>query len=104
MTNTGNTTLFNVAVTDPNVAPIDCSPESNPIADLAPGETVVCTGSYAISQTDIDTGSFVNNAEACGTSPAAVEVCDPGDHEEPIPHTPFIDRDHERTDELQAHN
>ena len=51
----------------------------------------VCTGSYALTQADIDAGLKVNNAEACGTAPDTTEVCDPGDHTEPIPQTPVID-------------
>ena len=58
--NTGFVTITNVSVTDPKVSPIACTPEANPIASIAPGATVNCTGSYLITQTDINAGQ-VNN-------------------------------------------
>jgi uncharacterized repeat protein (TIGR01451 family) len=65
VTNDGNTvTLTNVSVTDPKVSPIDCSPESNPIADLAPGESVQCSGDYTLTQDDVDAGRVENTASA----------------------------------------
>lgn len=35
-----------------------------PAATLAPGDAVVCTGSYFVTQDDLDTGSFTNAATA----------------------------------------
>ncbi len=58
--NTGFVTLTNVMVTDPKVSPIDCTPENNPIASIAPGVTIPCTGSYVITQSDIDAGQVTN--------------------------------------------
>ena len=65
---------------------------SNPIADLAPGETVSCTGSYSITQSDIDAGSVLNTATATGDCPDATADCasDEDSHEEPIPASPAI--------------
>lgn len=57
--NTGLVTLTNLAVTDAKVAPISC-PGGNPIPTIAPGVTVDCTGSYAITQADIDAGQVQN--------------------------------------------
>jgi uncharacterized repeat protein (TIGR01451 family) len=61
VTNTGTVTLTNVVVSDP-VAVVTGSP----IAELAPGQTVVLTASYTVSQADIDAGFFTNVATATG--------------------------------------
>lgn len=59
--NTGLVTLTDVLVTDPKVDPITC-PGGNPIPSIAPGDTVNCSGSYVITQPDIDSGEVVNIA------------------------------------------
>jgi len=61
--NTGNVTLTNISVTDPLVTPITC-PSGNPIPSLLPGTSETCTGSYTITQTDVDNGARVNTATA----------------------------------------
>ncbi|MEE8525564.1 MAG: hypothetical protein V3T72_16635, partial [Thermoanaerobaculia bacterium] len=82
--NTGTVTLTNVSVTDPIVSPIGC-PSGNPIPSLAPGESETCTGSYAITQDDIDAGVRDNTATATGQDPNGDPVSDDDDHSEPIP-------------------
>ncbi len=70
-TNTGNVTLHNVTVTDsPALSGYSCTPAS-PVASLAPGGTVVCTGTHAITQADLDAGSFTDTgtADSDETSP-----------------------------------
>ncbi len=62
-TNDGNVTLSDVTVLDDKI-----SPDSKTCAALAPGATCVLTGSYTVSQTDIDSGSISNTASA--TSPS----------------------------------
>jgi uncharacterized repeat protein (TIGR01451 family) len=71
VTNSGNTTLSNVDVSDPlpDLAAIDCGTEANPIADLAPGETVICTTTLTTTQAHVDAGQIVNTATATGSSP-----------------------------------
>ena len=76
----GNTTLTIVSVTDPDVSPVTC-PSGNPIPSLAPGVSETCTGSYAISQADIDTGQKVNTATANSDQTDPVD----SSHTEPIP-------------------
>ena len=62
-TNTGNVTLTSaIAVTDNKVATVSCP--ALPPAGLAPSASLVCTGSYTITQADIDNGSVVNTAFA----------------------------------------
>jgi uncharacterized repeat protein (TIGR01451 family) len=64
VTNTGNTTLTNVVLADPLVGITLNAPA---IPSLAPGETVgTWTGSYAITQADIDNGFVDNQATATG--------------------------------------
>jgi uncharacterized repeat protein (TIGR01451 family) len=63
VTNTGNTTLTNILVTDPMVG---LSPlTGSPISSLAVGaSSSVIIGTYTITQSDIDTGSVTNSATA----------------------------------------
>ncbi len=61
-TNTGPTTLSNVAVTDPmaDLSPITCTPSAP--ATLAPGAGQSCTATYTVTQADVDAGAIVNTA------------------------------------------
>ena len=63
VSNTGNITLTNISVTDPLVVSITC-PSGNPIPSLLPGPPETCTGSYTITQTDVDNGARDNTATA----------------------------------------
>ncbi|MDB4175592.1 hypothetical protein N9766_04460, partial [Flavobacteriaceae bacterium] len=73
VTNTGSVTLTNVIVEDPLV-----TINGAPIASLAPGVTDSTTfiASYVITQQDIDTGLFSNQATATGTAPDTTIVTD----------------------------
>jgi uncharacterized repeat protein (TIGR01451 family) len=89
ITNSGNVTLSGVAVTDPLVAPILC-PSGNPIPAMAPGAMETCTGSYAITQADIDAGAVNNIADADAQCAAAnCPVNDDDTHMENIPAGPL---------------
>src|SRR5690606_9040898 len=59
VTNEGNVTLTGITVTDPKVSPISC-----PFDTLAVGANMTCTGTYAVTQADIDLGSVYNLATA----------------------------------------
>ncbi|WP_340114992.1 DUF7507 domain-containing protein [Maribellus mangrovi] len=63
--NTGNVTLTNVQVNDP-LAGISAS-----YLSISPGYVDVLTGSYTITQTDIDTGYVMNAAEVVGEGAGA---------------------------------
>ncbi len=67
--NTGNTTLTNVAITDTFFDPdLSCT-----IAALDPGITnSTCTGSYTVTQADVDTGRITNTASATALAPSGV--------------------------------
>ncbi|GAB1639922.1 lectin-like domain-containing protein [Krasilnikovia sp. MM14-A1259] len=64
VTNTGNVTLTDVAVTDPIVAPVTCPP-----APVAPGRSIVCTATYAATSGDVTSREIVNIATATADSP-----------------------------------
>ena len=78
VTNTGNVTLTNVSVTDVNPAVII---SGSPISSLAPGSTdnSTITGTYTLTQADIDAGTFTNTATVTGTPPSGDAVTDSDD-------------------------
>ncbi len=60
VTNTGNVTITDLAVTDDNVdAPPVCA-----VTTLAPTETTTCTAVHTVTQADLDAGTVTNNATA----------------------------------------
>ncbi len=64
-------TLTNVAITDPKAAPI--TPGA---VTLTPGQAQTFTGSYPITQADINAGSVSNDATVTGTPPSGPAVTD----------------------------
>ncbi|WP_415831036.1 gliding motility-associated C-terminal domain-containing protein, partial [Flavobacterium weaverense] len=74
VTNTGNTSLTNVVVTDPMVG---LTITGNPIATLAVGaSSSAIKGTYTITQSDIDAGKVVNTALATAKDPKGNDVTD----------------------------
>ncbi|WP_158531204.1 DUF7507 domain-containing protein, partial [Algoriphagus chordae] len=69
--NTGNVTISNVILTDPNLTsgPTLQSGDTNSNNKLEPSETWTYTATYDIQQSDIDSGTFTNSATASGTPP-----------------------------------
>lgn len=67
--NTGNQTLSNMTVSDPLLPGLSCT-----VASLAPGDNLVCSEPYVVTQPDIDRGSIVNTASATGTTPSGAGV------------------------------
>ncbi len=55
VTNTGNVTLTGVTATDTLI-----TPSSESCASVAPGDTCVLTGTYVVTQSDVDTGQIAN--------------------------------------------
>ncbi|WP_217181075.1 DUF11 domain-containing protein [Streptomyces sp. AC495_CC817] len=76
VTNTGNTTVRNIAVQEEEfsgrgAAPVvDCPVE---IA-LVPGQTVECAASYTVVAADLDGKALSNTASASGIAPGGVDV------------------------------
>jgi hypothetical protein len=62
LTNSGNVTLSSPAITDTKVTNVTCS------GSIAPGASITCTGTYNVTQADIDAGSFTSQATASATS------------------------------------
>lgn len=81
--NTGNVTLTNIDVSDDSVSPVDC-PGGNPIATLAPGGAITCTGSYAVTVADLVAGQKTNTATAEGSDPDMGAVNDSDEHTEDL--------------------
>lgn len=65
VTNTGNTSIDALTVTDNRIPVVIC-----PVTTLAVGASTTCTGDYTITQADIDAGSVTNFMAANGTPPA----------------------------------
>ncbi|WP_159012329.1 DUF7507 domain-containing protein [Streptomyces sp. NRRL F-5123] len=63
VTNSGNTEVSGVTVTDDKVSGITC-----PQTTLAVGGTTTCTGTYTVTDADAAAGSLTNNATAHGQS------------------------------------
>ncbi len=88
VTNTGNMTLSNVTLSDfvggVTIGPLTDT-AGNGIDVLEPGDVETATGSYAITQFDIDAGSKFNQALVTGITQTEQQVEATDDHTEPIP-------------------
>ncbi|KRG71971.1 DUF7507 domain-containing protein [Pseudoxanthomonas dokdonensis] len=63
VTNSGNITItVPITVSDDRIAAVSCP--ALPAGGLAPNASITCTGSYTVTQADIDAGSVVNIATA----------------------------------------
>src|SRR4029079_4492369 len=63
--NTGNVTLTGVTISDPKLRTLTFT-QTQPTT-LAPGPQLVCTGSYTLTQDDINSGKVDNTATVNGT-------------------------------------
>jgi uncharacterized repeat protein (TIGR01451 family) len=73
VTNTGNVTLSNIRVTDTQAAPAG-PPTSGPTCPqpaLAPGTSETCTGTYTVTQADVNNGKVNDTAVASGLPPGS---------------------------------
>ncbi|WP_154673979.1 DUF7507 domain-containing protein [Nakamurella lactea] len=68
VTNTGNVTLAAVGVSDSKVSSVSC-----PATALAPGADTTCTGTYSVTDADVDAGAVLNTATAHGTPPGGTD-------------------------------
>ena len=66
VTNTGTTTLTDVSVSD------DMNAVTCPSGSLAPATSQTCSGTYTVTQADVDGGSVTNTATAAGTHDGVV--------------------------------
>ncbi len=74
ITNTGNVTMTNVAVSDPvaDTGSISCSPPT-----LAPTTVATCSATHTVTQADIDAGQVVNTATATADDPTGTTTTVP---------------------------
>ncbi|HOW25853.1 MAG TPA: gliding motility-associated C-terminal domain-containing protein [Bacteroidales bacterium] len=87
VTNTGNTTLYNIVITDANPGVIITG---GVIASLAPGATATATGVYTLTQADIDAGTFTNVATVEGDDPDGNPITDTDDDTQILPQVPSV--------------
>jgi len=91
--NTGNVTLTGVSVNDPllggNVT-ASCS-FSGTAGQLDVGDFVDCSGSYTITQADVDAGGVANSAQASGSDPQGSTVTDTSDAGNESAESPALD-------------
>jgi uncharacterized repeat protein (TIGR01451 family) len=71
--NTGPDTLTGITVSDPTASGISCTPNNEPFS-LASGASETCTGTYTVTQSDVDNGSVTDTATASGTDPSSETV------------------------------
>jgi uncharacterized repeat protein (TIGR01451 family) len=63
-TNSGNQTLRGLSVLDPMLSNFSCSQDT-----LERGDNLVCSGTYLVTQADVDSGSLSNTASARAITP-----------------------------------
>ena len=74
-TNTGNVTLNNVVITDAKLTASTTAGKTGSCASVAPSATCVLEGTYTITQTEKDAGTFKNTASVKSTEiPTALEA------------------------------
>ena len=74
-TNTGNVTLNNVVITDAKLTASTTTGKTGSCASVAPSATCVLEGTYTITQTEKDAGTFKNTASVKSTEiPTALET------------------------------
>jgi uncharacterized repeat protein (TIGR01451 family) len=73
MKNTGTRILHNVTIADAKLGTLTCTP-AQPVATLAAGASVVCTGSYILTQTDVNAGVVYNTANGDSNETPVITV------------------------------
>ncbi|MBE7163629.1 MAG: DUF11 domain-containing protein, partial [Williamsia herbipolensis] len=90
VTNTGNVTLHDVAVTDPIAGAVTC-----PVTTLAPGKVEICRADrrHRLTQADMDAGSVSNTASVNGLPPTGGPVDAPSTATVPLAGSPQLTLD-----------
>ncbi len=71
VSNTGNVTLSNVAITDVKVGTVNC-----PQTVIAPASSISCVANYALTQVDVDAGQVTNSASVSANAPGGGSASD----------------------------
>ncbi len=87
VTNTGNVDLDTIVVTDPLVGGTVTCPQNT----LAPAESMTCSASYTVTQTDVDAGQIANTATVDAEDPDDNPVTDTDDELAILEQNPSID-------------
>ncbi|WP_344081139.1 DUF7507 domain-containing protein [Luedemannella helvata] len=82
VTNTGNVTLSNITIDDLTVGAVTC-----PTTPIAPDMSLTCTGTYTLTQDDINNGKVENTATATATAPEGATDPEPDSDSETTPIT-----------------
>ena len=87
VTNTGNVVITDVTVSDPLL-----TVNGGPLASLAVGasDATTFTGTYTLTQADIDAGEVENQATATGQDPTGTAVSDVSDDDSPLEDDPTV--------------
>ncbi len=72
-TNSGNLTITGATVSDSRISVLSCTP-AIPVASLAPGGTITCTGDITATSGDQTAGNVVNTATCTGTPPSGTTL------------------------------
>ncbi|OUD10599.1 hypothetical protein BVC71_03660 [Marivivens niveibacter] len=75
--NDGNRTLRAVTIDDPMIDALTCTVGGTAAsigAELAPTEALECTGTYTVTQSDLDAGTLTNTASASAVTPKGSEL------------------------------
>jgi large repetitive protein len=93
-TNSGNQTVSVITVTDPLIPALTCMIGGNPAPAnivLAPAQVLLCTGTYTVTQADIDAQTLGNTATVTGVSPQGTPVSVTGGTTHPVaPAAPVV--------------
>ncbi|MFW2589811.1 DUF7507 domain-containing protein [Sagittula sp. SSi028] len=77
--NTGNQTIAGVVISDPLLPDLTCTVDAVPAAanvSLAPGAALLCTGTYVVTQADLDAQTLTNTADVRGFDPLGEDITD----------------------------
>ncbi|MBB5438855.1 putative repeat protein (TIGR01451 family)/gliding motility-associated-like protein [Pedobacter sp. AK017] len=84
--NTGNVTLNNITVTDTGADAGSITPAS--VVSLAPNLTATVTAKHTLTQTEVDNGTYSNQASVSGSTPKGSVISNPKSDD---PNTPAVD-------------
>jgi uncharacterized repeat protein (TIGR01451 family) len=91
VTNTGNVTISDITLADPNADPgsISCTPAE--AFTLAPGESATCTAVHTLNADDLETRVVINVATATGQTPNGDPISQDSDDPQTLePNDPTI--------------